>query len=138
MLDVDTCMALKDLGLERDHRTEKTPGSARQVTLISEEFIEQIRLFTGHAQLPPSWLRRNLVCRGINLNALRYQQFSIGDAIFEANALCHPCSRMEKTLGKGGLVAMLGHGGLCCKILKTGRISINDEIRVMAPQQDLF
>ena len=39
----------------------------------------------------PKALRRNLVIKGINLTALRYQRFSIGDAIFEAGALCHPC-----------------------------------------------
>ncbi len=141
---VSECMALKDLGLEGDHRSIKTPGSGRQVTMISEEYIGQIAHFTGKAlkvskaSIDPALLRRNLVVKDINLTALRYQQFSIGEAVFEAVALCHPCSRMEQALGEGGLVAMLGHGGLCCKILKGGWIKIGDKVQVITPQPDLF
>ncbi len=39
------------LGLEGDHRSDKTPGSGRQVTLISREFIDQIAHFTGKASV---------------------------------------------------------------------------------------
>jgi MOSC domain-containing protein YiiM len=115
----------------------KTPGSARQVTLISEEFIGQIAHFTGHGHIDPGVLRRNLVVRGINLNALRHQRFQIGDALFEATALCHPCSRMETALGKGGVAAMLGHGGLCARILKTGVIRVGDQVEVRPEGENL-
>lgn len=117
---------------------DKTPGSGRQVTLISEEFIDQIGHFLGGKVIRPEQLRRNLVVANINLNALRYQIFQIGDAVFEATALCHPCSRMEQELGKGGLAAMLGHGGLCCKVLHSGNIRIGDEIRLYTAQQSLL
>lgn len=124
---VSQVMALQDLGLEGDHRCSKTPGSARQVTIISEEYIQQTSHFLGK-DIEPGQLRRNLVVKDINLSALRHQVFRIGEAIFEATALCHPCSRMEQALGKGAVAAMLGHGGLCAKILKTGRIQLGDAI----------
>jgi MOSC domain-containing protein YiiM len=130
--------AVATLGLQGDHRMEKTPGSGRQVTLISEEFIQQIGHFLGGKVVRPEQLRRNLVVRHINLNALRYQTFKIGDAVFEATALCHPCSRMEQELGKGGLAAMLGHGGLCCKVIHSGEISVGDRIELFTPQQSLL
>lgn len=122
--------AIASHGLEGDHRMSKTPGSARQVTLISEEFIAQIAHFTASGSIDPALLRRNLVVSGINLNALRHQRFQIGDALFEATALCHPCSRMETALGKGGVAAMIGHGGLCARILSTGTIHIGDQLVV--------
>ena len=109
----------------------KTPGSARQVTLISQEFIQQIEHFTGIGSIDPALLRRNLVVAGINLNALRHQRFKIGEALFEATALCHPCSRMETALGKGGVAAMIGHGGLCARILRTGTIRVGDQLVVL-------
>jgi MOSC domain-containing protein YiiM len=109
---------------------ENTPGSARQITLISEEFIQQIAHFTGRDDIDPALLRRNLVVRGINLNALRHQRFRIGEAVFEATALCHPCSRMEEALGKGGVAAMIGHGGVCARVLRTGTISVGDLLEV--------
>ncbi|WP_250657099.1 MOSC domain-containing protein [Alkalimarinus coralli] len=131
MRAVDGVMALKDLGLEGDHRCTKTPGSARQVTIISEEYIHLIAHFMGRQHLAPDLLRRNLVTQNINLTALRHQQFSIGDAIFEATALCHPCSRMEQALGRGAIAAMLGHGGLCAKILKSGQIQLGDAVEII-------
>lgn len=138
MHSLEHARAVESLGLEGDHRMEKTPGSARQVTLISEEFIQQIGHYLGGKSVAPSQLRRNLVVKNINLNALRYQVFQIGEAVFEATALCHPCSRMEQELGKGGLSAMLGHGGLCCKVLVSGNIRLGDEIRLYTPQQSLL
>ena len=135
MIEVSEVQALETLGLEGDHRCDKTPGSARQVTIISEEYIQMIRHFTGLDTLPPGVLRRNLVVKNINLTALRHQQFTIGDALFEATALCHPCSRMETALGKGGVAAMLGHGGLCAKILRSGTIRIGDAVIVHPPEE---
>ena len=135
MVETDRVNALKDSGLEGDHRTQKTPGSGRQVTVISLEFINQITHFTGHKAIHPALLRRNLVVRNINLNALRHQQFIIGEAVFEATALCHPCSRMEKALGKGAVAAMLGHGGLCLKVIKGGEIKIGDHVQLITPEQ---
>ena len=135
MLEVNQAVAIAEHGLEGDHRTAKTPGSGRQVTLISREFIEQTAHFLGRDKIDPALLRRNLVVAGINLHALRHQQFTIGEALFEAGALCHPCSRMETALGKGGVAAMLGHGGLCCRILKSGTIAVGDKVLVQVPHK---
>ena len=134
---VERARAVATKGLEGDHRMDKTPGSARQVTLISEEFMQQIAHFTGLSTIDPVLLRRNLVVSGINLNALRHQRFQIGDAVFEATALCHPCSRMEAALGKGGVAAMIGHGGLCAKILSTGYITVGDRLEVRPKGENL-
>lgn len=136
LLPLEQVEAIAGLGLAGDHRVMKTPGSARQVTLISREFIAQIEHFTGHENIDPGTLRRNLVISGINLNALRRQRFRIGGALFEATALCHPCSRMEKALGKGGVAAMIGHGGLCAKIIETGTLHIGDALEVVPPLVD--
>ncbi|WP_439100897.1 MOSC domain-containing protein [Congregibacter sp.] len=140
LTEVESVLAIGNRGLEGDHRVDKTPGSGRQVTLVSREFIEQTAHFLGVEAIAPSTLRRNLVVSRINLHALRHQRFSIGDALFEASALCHPCSRMETALGKGGVAAMLGHGGLCCRILKGGVITVGDSVEVEVPSttRDLF
>lgn len=125
---VDFTDAIVDLGLQGDHRCEKTPGSARQVTIISREFIQSIQVQMGLESINPALLRRNLVISGMNLNILRYQRLQIGDAIFETSALAHPCSRMDEMLGKGGAAAMFGYGGLCAKIIKGGRIAVGDAV----------
>jgi MOSC domain-containing protein YiiM len=143
IVEVDSAQAIVDSGLEGDHRFENTLGSGRQVTLISEEYIGQTEHFLALSRstnqpVHPRLLRRNLVIRGINLDALRYQQFSIGGAIFEAGAICHPCLRMEELLGKGGIAAMMGHGGLCLKVIQSGTITLGDTVCLHHPQQGLF
>ncbi len=131
LIELESVEAIAGLGLAGDHRVDKTPGSARQVTLISREFIAQVEHFTGLEQIQPGTLRRNLVVSGINLNALRRQRFRIGGAMFEATALCHPCSRMEQALGRGGVAAMIGHGGLCAKIIESGTLTLGDTLQVI-------
>ena len=125
---VQEVMALESLGLEGDRRCEGSPGSARQVTLICQEHLPLIAQFMGVTEIPPDLLRRNLVVSGINLYALRHQAFRIGDAEFLATAHCHPCSRMETALGEGAVAAMLGYGGFCAKITKSGLIRVGDAI----------
>ena len=121
--------AVADCGLEGDHRMTKTPGSGRQVTLISAEFIGQVAAQLGVAALDPGRLRRNIVVSGINLNALRRQRFWVGEALLEASQLCHPCARMEAELGPGGVIAMYGYGGLCAKIVSSGEIKVGAAVR---------
>jgi MOSC domain-containing protein YiiM len=125
---VEIAQAIIGLGLEGDHRCLKTPGSARQVTIISREYIHQVEQQMGMDCIDPALLRRNLVISGMNMNLLRFQRLQIGEAIFETSALCDPCSRMDENLGKGGAAAMFGYGGLCAKIIQGGLISVGDEV----------
>ena len=145
VVEVGSVQAIAGSGLAGDHRYENTLGSGRQVTLMSEEYVGQIAHFlslSGEAVVANAalarLLRRNLVIKGMNLEALRYQQFSIGAAIFEAGAICHPCLRMEELLGKGGIAAMVGHGGLCLKVVQSGKISVGDAVCLHHPQASLF
>ncbi len=133
MLVVDAAEALVNLGLAGDHRSLKTPGSGRQVTLISREYIESICRHTGHAHIDPALLRRNLVISGMNMNLLRYQRLQIGEVILETSALAHPCSRMDEALGPGGAAAMFGYGGLCAKIIQGGLMKLGDSVLRLSP-----
>ena len=126
---VPRALAVADRGLEGDYRVAKTPGSGRQVTLVSAEFIDHIASQLGIGELHPSRLRRNIVISGINLNALRRQRFWVGEALLEASQLCHPCARMEAELGPGGVIAMYGYGGLCARIISSGDIEVGAAVR---------
>ena len=88
---VDTAKAIPGFGLEGDRRCQGSEGSARQVTVISVEYINVITRLLKKEGIDPAVLRRNLVVSGINLTALRHQRFQIGECVFEATALCHPC-----------------------------------------------
>lgn len=115
-------------GLTNDRYNKGNADSSRQVTLIQHEHLQAAASFLGKATIDPSLTRRNIVVKGINLNALKGKQFKIGDAILETTGLCFPCSRMEENLGKGGYNAMRGHGGITCKVIREGKIGLGDEL----------
>jgi MOSC domain-containing protein YiiM len=118
-------------GLLNDHSNKGNGESKRQVTVIQSEHLQAAASFLGKEEIDPSLVRRNIVVKGINLNALAGRQFSIGDAILEMSGYCPPCHRMEENLGKGGYNAMRGHGGITCRVLKEGKIKIGDKVSVI-------
>ena len=116
-------------GLEGDHYSNKTSKS-RQVTLIQAEHLNAMASFLGKDKIDPALTRRNIVVKGINLLALKDKQFQIGEAILEMTGECHPCTRMEENLGKGGYNAMRSHGGITAKVIKDGIIRLGDKVKV--------
>jgi MOSC domain-containing protein YiiM len=121
-------------GLLKDRYNKGNSESKRQVTLIQHEHLQAVASFLGREKIDPSLVRRNIVVKGINLNALIGQQFNIGEAILEMTGFCHPCKQMEENLGKGGYNAMRGHGGITCRVLKEGKIKIGNMISVILKQ----
>ena len=113
-------------GLAGDHYKGK--NRKRQVTLIQKEHLDAVASILGKA-VDPLLTRRNIVVSGINLLALKDQQFRIGeDVILEMTGLCHPCSQMETNFGEGGYNAMRGHGGITTKVIQGGEIKEGDEV----------
>ena len=84
----------------------------------------------GKSEIPPELLRRNIVVSGINLLALKHQQFQVGEVLLETTGICAPCSRMEENLGAGGYSSMRGHGGITAKIIQGGQIKIGDVVKL--------
>ena len=83
------------------------------ISVITSYSIHYTKLYeAGLDTVDPALLRRNLVVSGISLAALRERCFRIGEAVLEGTGECHPCSRMEESLGPGGYNAMRGHGGI--------------------------
>ena len=127
------------LGLTGDHRSvgrSPDPAARRQVTLLQAEHLPVVAALTGHPSIDPAWLRRNLVVAGINLASLRERRFHIGTVEFEGTGWCHPCSRMEETLGPGGFQAMRGHGGITARVLTSGILHLTDPVLVLGPEPE--
>ena len=118
-------------GLTGDRTFKPNSAGKRQVTLIQEEHLQAVATFLGKDTINPALIRRNIVIKGINLNALKGKQFKIGEAILEMTGFCFPCSRMEENLGMGGYNAMRGHGGITCRVIQEGKISLGDLLNVI-------
>ncbi|MEZ0485167.1 MOSC domain-containing protein [Fibrella aquatica] len=114
-------------GLIGDHYSGQ--NGKRHITLIQAEHLPAIAAFVGITNLDPALLRRNMVVSGINLLALKGRQFRIGeDVILEYTGECHPCSKMETALGKGGYNALRGHGGITAKVIQGGQVRVGDSV----------
>ena len=128
-VSVENAIASRENGLQGDHH--QSHSKKRQVTLIQYEHLQVIAALLGKTALDPALLRRNIVVSGINLFALKDKVITVGDVTLKITGPCHPCSRMEKTLGAGGYAAMRGHGGITAQILEDGAISVNDSVQLV-------
>ena len=127
MAEVDHAEAVTGAGLLGDRYAG---GSGKRgITLIQAEHLPVIAALSGHGDVAPALLRRNLVVAGLPLVALKGRRFRIGSAVFEGTGECDPCSLMEKALGPGGYNAMRGHGGLCARIVEGGRFGVGDAVQ---------
>ncbi len=113
-------------GVVGDHYAGRS--GARQVSLIGEESLAAIGAFLGNGPADPALLRRNIVVRGINLLALKGQQFRLGSTVLGYSGDCHPCSRMEALLGPGGYNAVRGHGGILARVVESGVVRVGDTL----------
>jgi len=114
-------------GLHGD-RYRNSSTRTRQVTLLAEEDLRAIASYLGRDAVPPEQLRRNIVVSGLNLRALKGARLRLGSVVLAVTGECHPCSRMEETLGIGGYNAVRGHGGLTARVLAEGQVVLGDAV----------
>lgn len=128
---VSHALALADRGLDGDRGTARS-GSRRQVTLVQAEHLATIASFLGRDSVSPEDLRRNLVVSSLNLAALRTSTFRIGEVLLAGTGHCHPCSRMEETLGHGGYNAVRAMGGITARVLEGGTLRVGDPVTLVS------
>jgi MOSC domain-containing protein YiiM len=115
--------------------TTDSTGGARQVALIPAENLEAIASCLGVERVEPAALRRNIVTRGINLRAMKRRRFRVGEAVLETSGECRPCSKMEENLGAGGYNAVRGLGGITARVIRSGRIRVDDTVCAVGPYE---
>lgn len=135
MRTVDHADAFANRGLGGDRYAVKagtfTPANdtARgyDLTLIEAEVLDSLTLPDG-SQLGYAEARRNIVTRGIDLNALVGRRFRVGDVECRGRRLCEPCSHLERLTTKGVLRGLIHRGGLRADILSDGVVMTGDRI----------
>jgi len=99
-------------------------GGKRNVLFVSADDLESVGV-------PPGRVKENFTVAGADV--MRWpvgQRLEIGDAEFEISMVCDPCELMEEI--RPGLQAELeGKRGMLAKVVKTGRVSQGDEIRLL-------
>jgi MOSC domain-containing protein YiiM len=106
-------------------RAGRQPGY--DLTLIAAEVLDD--LAAAGQGLDFADTRRNVLTRGIDVNALVGRTFRIGDVLCEGRRLCEPCAHLER-LGRPGMLRPLIHrGGLRADVLTDGEIRTGAPIR---------
>jgi len=114
-------------GLKGDHYSGQSGN--RHVTLIQAENLSTVAKLLRVASINPSLTRRNIVVGQINLLALLEHKVRIGDeVILQITGHCHPCSRMEENLGRGGYNAIRHFAGITAKVIRGGEIKLGDTL----------
>jgi MOSC domain-containing protein YiiM len=93
------------------------------VTLFAIESLEAIA-----EGLDVTATRRNIVTRGLDVDGLRGQTFTLdtgdGPVTFRAHRPANPCAWMDEVLVPGAFRALRGHGGMRCEPLTSGLLSL--------------
>jgi MOSC domain-containing protein YiiM len=124
---VDEAEALPGRGLRGDRYAEGAgtfsagSGSGRALTLIDAAVLEQLGL-------PGADARRNVVSRGIDLDALVGRRFRIGVVECIGARWCEPCAHLQRLTRPGVLRALVHRGGRRADIVTGGLIRVRDPI----------
>jgi MOSC domain-containing protein YiiM len=101
------------------------PGVA--ITLIAAEALEAFEQETG-IPLKAAESRRNVLTRGIDVNALVGKRFRVGDVQCLGIELCEPCTSLEAMTKPGVLKGMVHRAGLNADVVSDGEIAVGDVV----------
>ena len=129
LVAADEAVAVPGRGLDGDRYhagagTFSGPGRGYELTLVQAEVLDELGL-------PWPDARRNVVTRGVALNALAGRRFRIGEVECVGRRLAEPCAHLE-TLTRPGLMRPLVHrAGLRADILVGGAIRVGDAVTAL-------
>ena len=124
---IPTVLAAAGHGLEGEYHWSDTPEPGQSLTLIAAEALEGLREDTG-IDLSHEASRRNILTRGIDLNALVGRRFAVGAVECVGTELCEPCNTLAKLTERGVLRGLVHRGGLRADILSGGEIAVGDAV----------
>jgi MOSC domain-containing protein YiiM len=100
------------------------PDTKRQVLFVSAKHLDALGVERGA-------IKENFTVEGTDVQAWPVgQRVEVGEAEFEITMECDPCERMEDI--RAGLQQELeGRRGMLARVLKTGKVAVGDEIRLV-------
>ena len=131
---VEEVTTIEGCGIEGDRYCEETGfwtryGDVCQVTLIEGEDLDFIENEFGIG-VKDGQHRRNIITRGIRLLDLYRKRFRVGEALLEFDRSRPPCRHVQELSEPGMTRALKGRGGICARVVESGRIQARDAIVV--------
>jgi MOSC domain-containing protein YiiM len=117
-------------GLDGNRYLFDDAPAGQALTLIAAEALERLEAETGIA-LSAAASRRNVLTRGIDVNALVGRRFRIGEVECVGVELCEPCTHLERLNTPGLIKGLVHQAGLNADILNDGEIAVGDAVSVL-------
>ena len=127
------------LGIVGDRYFAKPAHRGAWVTLFAAESLETVaRLLGLDEPLDAAATRRNVVTRGLDVDALRGRTISLdtgdGPVLLRVNRPANPCAWMDHVLAPGAFRAMRGLGGMRCEPLTDGVLRLGPALVELDPR----
>jgi MOSC domain-containing protein YiiM len=133
MREITAAAVSAESGIEGDFKGAKYPR--RQVTVLAlgdwQEALQELVDLAGPVPLPWTVRRANLLVDAVALPRGRGSILEIGDVRLEVTGQTYPCQRMEEA--HPGLLRALAsdwRGGVTCRVLRGGHLSVGDPVAV--------
>jgi MOSC domain-containing protein YiiM len=129
MIERAELRAIAGVGIEGDRYATNSgywsfnPRYVSEITFVEAETIARVGAALG-VPFCARESRRNVVTRGLSLEALIGRRFAIGDAVFEGVRPCDPCAYLDNLLGRPVRAHLEGRGGLRAAIVRGGTIRL--------------
>jgi len=134
---VDSIQAVKGKGLEGDRYfykqgTFNKPQLSKDVREISILPYETLSVCNGRLETNLDFLdlRRNLIIKDFDVETLEEKTFHIGTAQFQIVRTCPPCRYLSRLLNEDMMRGLKYIGGYRAKIIKSGLLTVGDEIMI--------
>ncbi|MCU1446942.1 MOSC domain-containing protein [Cryobacterium sp.] len=117
------------LGIVGDRHFAQRAHLQASVTVMDVEVLDLVADDLGLPRsLDPVATRRNILLRGVDVDALRGTTFSLdsgeGPVEFRAHRPANPCAWLDVVLAPGAHRAMRGRGGIRCEPLTDGMLRL--------------
>jgi MOSC domain-containing protein YiiM len=125
---VESIDCVQGLGIKGDRYFNYKEDFKGQITFFDSSLHIEIKEKFHHPDLCPSAFRRNVIVKGLDLNSLIGKEFSINGVRLSGSEECKPCYWMDEAVGKGIEDFLKGRGGLRCRILSNGSLSLGRQM----------
>ncbi|MDP0501509.1 MAG: MOSC domain-containing protein [Verrucomicrobiota bacterium JB022] len=127
VVEVDAVECHAGKGLVGDRYYDHKPDFKGQLTLIDGAVIDALQCAFALPEIDPAAFRRNVLVRGLDLNALIGSRFFLGEVELEGSEECAPCYWMDEAITTGAFQWLKGRGGLRCRIRQSGWLRVGEQ-----------
>jgi MOSC domain-containing protein YiiM len=120
MFEVEQVECVAGRGLRGDRFFDFKEDYKGQITFFSAEVFEALRVELNLPQAQAGSTRRNVLVRGMDLNARVGTDFELQGLRFAGVEPCKPCHWMDVAFSAGAENWLQGRGGLRARILTSG------------------